>query len=94
MTTIVWRPGLELQQDPGDILDYDLDFTNWLEGETIAAATVTASGCTAVTQATTATAVKVRASAVAGLDASFTVHLTTNSGQEVDRTVRLRSTQL
>lgn len=87
MSIVSWKPGLSIVQDPDAVRDYALDFTKFLEGETLASVDITAAVCTAVQQgALGAASIKIRVSAVAE-GASVRLHLTTSSGQEDDRTV-------
>lgn len=92
MSTIQWKRGIALPQDADAIRDYTFDFTQWLESETIASATVSASNCTAAITASTTTTVKVRVSAV-GNQASITVTPTTNGGQKDDFSINFNLVQ-
>lgn len=88
MTEVVWKPTLLLPQDPDATLDYTLDFTPYLEGDTIDSVTVTGQGCTVEKRTSDATTVTVRVSAVVDR-ASVTASITRASGQRDDRTIKL-----
>lgn len=90
MTQIEWYPGIVVTMDPDAVLDYELDFAEWLGDKTLAAHTVTATGCEATTAAgSTATSVAFRvANVVAG--ATVTVRVEMGDGQKDDFTVRFR----
>ena len=43
-----WMPDLIIPVGSDSVLDYSLDFTDWLEGDTISSVTATVSNCTMV----------------------------------------------
>lgn len=82
-------------KDPSAIKDYKYDWgTNWLAaGETISSATVTVpAGLTKVSQSNTTTTVTVRLSGGTAGPTWIPVvcHITTNQGQEDDRTIYIK----
>lgn len=86
MTSIDWAPGISIAIDPDAILDYTMDFTEWLDGDTIATAVVTGTGCEAAEREVTPTGVVMRVSGVA-VRGAVTVNVATTSGQTDDFTV-------
>jgi hypothetical protein len=87
--------------DPSDVLDYSYDFTAWLgNGEAITAQTVTCSdaGITlnpsahTVTQAAGVVTVWVTGG-VPGTRYDLVCHITTDTGRQTDRTMRLQVVQ-
>ncbi len=93
MSTVQWKPGLAIAQDPDAVRDYAIDFAEFLEGETLASVVVTPTACTATKQSSDDASVKVRVSAVTA-GASVTIHITTSSGQVDDRTINFTPAQL
>lgn len=93
MTTVVWKPGLTLSQDPHAIRDYAFDLADFLEGETLATATATGGNCTASITEQTTDSVKVRVSGVTS-GATMTLHVVTSSGQEDDRSIAFLPIQM
>ena len=87
MAVTNWYPGITLSIDPGAKLDYSLDFTEWLEGGSIAGVTISWENCTTGAPATTGNTVKVRVSGVSG-KASVTFRVTATDGQVDDFTIR------
>lgn len=79
-------------KDPDAVLDYLLDWTAWLSGDTIESHTVTAdTGLTVESTSATDTAVTVWLSGgTAGETYSFTCTIDTAAGRTDDRTSRLR----
>lgn len=35
-----WKPGLVITKDPNSLLDYELDFTDWLEGGSLSGGSI------------------------------------------------------
>lgn len=87
MSTAKWYPGIKLYIDPDAILDYEMDFVEWLEGETIANVVVSAEGCIATALDQTTTTAKYRVSAVTK-GCSVRVRVTTSSGRRRDFTTK------
>lgn len=81
-------------KDPQSVLDYVFDWSAWLaEGETItdSAVTVTSGDVEVDSTSETATAVTAWLSGgTLGTICAVTNHITTNSGREEDKTMRLR----
>ena len=80
------------RKDPQATLDYKLDWTPWLAGDTITAHTVTVdSGVTKTSDAHTDTSVTFWLSGgTVAATYSVTVHITTAQGRQDERTVRVR----
>jgi len=78
-------------KDPEAVLDYRFDWVEWLNGDTITAATVTVTNGTKASQTFTNTTVTAWISGgVAGQVISVNCHITTAAGRQDDRTVRLK----
>ena len=90
MSTIKWSPGVKLDVDPDAILDFTLDFTEWLEGNTITSASVIVTGCTANVTLQTTTSVRFRASAFVG-KGQATIRLVCADGQGDDFTIKFNA---
>jgi hypothetical protein len=87
-----WPYTVPIPKDPNDVLDYQLDCSDWLmTGETITDSTVTVSGLTLSTSAVADTTVTAWVSGgTVGVDGSITFHVTTNSApisRQIDRTL-------
>lgn len=77
-------------KDPNAVLDYTVDFTDWLTvaQDTIASHTVATVGCTKQSSTNDTTKVVVWiAGGTTGTPASATVHITTAAGRIDDRTI-------
>ena len=85
-TQIKWTPGMKIQMDPDAVLDYTFDFTEWLDGGTLAAVNATPTNCVAVAAAIEGATVKVRVSNVQS-GASVKLRATMADGQADDFTV-------
>lgn len=92
MSTAKWYPGITAYIDPDAIMDYEMDFVSWLEGETVASASVQANGCVASISTQTATTVKYRVSAVTN-GSSVRLRVVTSSGRQRDFTTNFRPVQ-
>lgn len=79
-------------KDPDAVLDYMVDWTNWLAGDTIATSTWSAdTGITIDSNTNTTTVATVWLSGgVAGEQYQVTNHIITAMGREDDRTIRIR----
>lgn len=89
MKSVTWKPGLQIPHDPGATEDYVWNWADWLGGETLSSATLTAEdGVTATVQSTDATAVTMRLTGgVAGSRYRVTGHAVSSAGREQNRTV-------
>lgn len=83
--------------DPDAVLTYSWDWSDWLDtGDSVASATVVADPSTGVSVGTPAVAADVVSARVStpGLDGGETVrlvcHITTDNGEEDDRTITLK----
>jgi hypothetical protein len=91
-TTILGR----FSKQPSEILDYDVDFTDWFVGRTdtpVSFVVVAEAGITVVSSARTGDVVKVLLSGgTTGIKYKITVRLTTAAGlvKEADFTVNVR----
>lgn len=83
MNIRVWADGTTVDIDPDARLFYEMDFTAWLEGGTIASATTSAVGCTVGAAIITGNVVRFLVSDVA-TRAVVTVRVVTADGQEDD----------
>lgn len=91
LQSVEWSPRLLLDHDPDAIEVYRVDWTEWLDGETLAASAVFASEITAQIVATTSTTVDIRVSGGAlGATAEVTVRADSSLGRRQDRTLRFR----
>jgi hypothetical protein len=88
MTDIDWAPGISITIDPDAILDYTMDFTEWLNGDTIVTATVSGVACDATEREVTPTGVVFRVSDV-GTRGFVKISVATASGQADDFTVTM-----
>ena len=79
-------------KDPSAVLDYSLDWTDWLEGETISSFTITvdpSGSLTVDSSSDDGSIVSYRLSGgTAGTMYSVTIQITTSAGQVEERTVR------
>lgn len=92
MSTAKWYPSIKLYIDPDAIMDYEMDFVSWLQGETVASANISAVGCTANITDTTGTTVKYRVSNVTK-GSSVRVRVVTSSGRQRDFTTNYAPVQ-
>ena len=90
MISVVWSPRLLLDIDPVDIEVYRVDFSEWLEGETITTATVVGSRIDAVLTTTAASYVDFTASSAMIGECSVEVTATSSAGRRAQRTIRFR----
>ena len=91
--SVTWRRNLTFDKDPDSVLDYTLDFTNWLvDTDTISTIVVTAdTGITVDSSSnTTTTATAWLSGGTAGTAYDVTYHVNTAGGRQVDRTIRIR----
>ncbi len=82
----------EFRKDPQAILDYVIDWSDWLDGDTITASTWTApTGITVDSDSHTTTATTVWLSGgTLGETYSLVNHITTAAGREDDRTIKIK----
>jgi len=80
MSEVQWQVGLTLQADPQAVRDYRFDFSEWLDDDTIANATVVATNCTAAVRNQDDSNVTIRVSEVTK-GAGVTLEITTAGGQ-------------
>jgi carbohydrate-binding DOMON domain-containing protein len=92
MTENKWYPGITIGIDPDAILDYTLDFTQWLEGGALAGVVASATNCICGVASVSGNTAKVRVSAVTE-GASVKLRATTADGQADDFTVRFMPAQ-
>lgn len=90
MAAIKWSPGVTLDVDPDAVLDYSLDFTTYLEGNTIANAVAIPEGCDANVQLQDDNSVRFRASNFAA-KCSATIRITMADGQSDDFTLKFKA---
>lgn len=90
--SIQWSPGLTLHMDPNAVLDYTMDFTDWLDGGTLASVTATEIKCTTGSVTLVGNVAKVRVSAVA-FGASVTLRPTAADSQADDFTLNFTPRQ-
>lgn len=78
-----------IKRDTTAVLDYVWDWTDWLDDDTIASATVTGTGCTVNSQSYTTTKVTAWISGGSTTTAppTATCHITTAAGRQDDRSV-------
>lgn len=78
-------------KDPQAVLDYEWDWSEWLDADTISAHTVTApTGLTVASSSRTSTAVTAWLSGgTAGTSYAVVCHVTTAGGRQDDRTVQV-----
>jgi hypothetical protein len=85
-----WLLGMTISIDEDAILDYEPDFTNWLDGETLAQVQIAPANCEAELRgAVGLTSFTVRVSQVR-LGAAVTLQVTTSSGQYDEFTIFFR----
>ena len=79
----------QFQKDPDAVLDYQVDWSTWLAGDTIQSHTVTApDGLTVDSHSATSTAVTMWLSGGdAGVTYPVVCHIVTAAGREDDRTL-------
>lgn len=90
MISVVWSPRLLLDIDPVDIEVYRVDFSEWLEGETITGATVVGSRIDAMLTTTAASYVDFQASNALIGECTIEVTVTSSAGRRAQRTIRYR----
>ena len=91
--SIRWKKNLTFRKDPDSVLDYVMDYTDWLPtGDTIDSHTVTVdSGITLDSSSNTTTAVTAWLSGgTAGNVYSITYQAVTSGGRTIDRTIRIK----
>ena len=85
------RTGPYLLKDPDSNLDYTFDWTEWLDGDTVASSTVTVTGGTKGTTSNTSTAVTVWVSGgTSNQTITVACKITTSAGRIDERSVRLK----
>lgn len=99
MPTVTWTPKLlPIEMDPDDVRDFKFDFSAWLDGDTVNAASTSAlaEGCTASISATTDTTATLRVTGpgTAGETGKATLRLGTVGGRQSDRSLRFNFKQL
>lgn len=72
--------------DSDAVLDYEFDWSAWLDGDTISSYSLSATGITVDSDSNTTTAVTVWVSAPSS-GATLTCHIVTAAGREDDRTM-------
>lgn len=86
--SIQWYDGIQIRQDPDAVLDWQLDLTDWLEGDTIQSATVDGGGLTVGNVVTTDTSITVWLSGgTAGTNYTVRIRFTTTAGRTDDRSI-------
>lgn len=77
-------------KDPDAVLDYQFDWTTWLNGDTISSYTVTVDGVTLDSDSNTTTAVTAWVSGgTAGAVATVACEIVTAGGRTDERTIKL-----
>jgi hypothetical protein len=78
-------------QDPGDRLDYKIDYTAWLDGDVLTGSTWTVSPAATLSGQTSSDQVAVCwiEGLVNGLDYLMTNHVTTQLGREKERSIKI-----
>ena len=94
LTTVTWRPGLEITQDPDAIEVYRLRFTPWLRGEALQSVDILQDPQDVLTvdviaQGTETVDIRVSGGAQGDVVA-VTVRSSTGTGRQQDRTIRWR----
>lgn len=89
---IIWKSGLQIEQDPQDNLDYEIDLIPFLRGGTVATADVIPNKCTAVIRTISATGLVVRVGAVVR-GSKITIDFLTNNGQNKQFSILFEPTQ-
>ena len=80
-----------LYKDPGAVLDYAFDWTAWLDGDEITTAVVTVDGATKIASSNDTTTVVAWVSAgKAGTVATINCPITTATGRQDERSLRLK----
>lgn len=94
LTTVSWRPGLEIPQDPDDVEVYRLRCTPWLRGEALAGVEILQEPEGALNVdviAQTADTADIQVSGGADGDVVLvTVRMSSTTGRQRDRTIRWR----
>ena len=90
--SVNWKRNITFTKDPDSVLDYIMDFSDWLDTDTITSHTVTVdSGITKDSSSNTTTTVTAWISGgTAGNTYDVTFRITTVGGREIDRTIRIR----
>lgn len=98
--------GKVITRDPDDVLDYVIDATGWLNGDTLSSVSFTVKGVTVDSCSINAAPVVVnptRTIAVGravvfwlsggwpGVDGEITIHITTSGGRQIDRTYQINT---
>lgn len=80
--------GKHYTQDPDDVLDYVIDWSDWLDGDTIASSSWTVDGVTQDDDDNTTTTTTIWISGgTVGVIGSATNHIVTAAGREKDQTI-------
>lgn len=83
-----WQPGITIYMDPNSILDYEFDFTAWLDGNTIDTVTAIASGCSVDQPAVDNNVAKFRVHSLIANQGRVTVRILAEDGQRDDFSLR------
>ena len=86
MVTSKWFIGINININPSAILDYDLDFSEWLDGDVLQQVQAGATGCTGVVRSNTQTSARIRVSNVA-VRGKVVVTVVTATGQSDSFTI-------
>jgi len=87
-TTITWHSGIMAPKDPDAEVDFQFDFTDWLNGDTIATIDVDGGGLTVGTNSTDGSVVTFWLSGgTAGTSYTVRVRITTAAGRIDDRSL-------
>lgn len=91
LQTVEWTPRLLFDHDPDAIEVYRVDWSEWLDGETLVQSAVFPTEINAVIVASTTTTVDIRVSGGAlNATAEVTVRADSSGGRRQDRTLRFR----
>ena len=91
MLSVEWSPRLLIDHDPDAIEVYRVDWSGWLDGETLAANSVIPTDITATIVASTTTTVDIRITGgTLGATAEVVVRADSSGGRRQDRTLRFR----
>jgi len=90
--SVIWKRGLTFIKDPDSVLDYPVNFSDWLGVDTIDSHTVTAeSGLTKDSSSNDSTTVTAWVSGgTVGNTYDLTYHIVTTAGREIDRTIKIK----
>ncbi len=86
----------KFQKDPDEFLDYELDFSKYLQGDTITASTFIAdTGLTVGSHSFTDSTTTVwLSSGAAGTNSTVVNHITTAAGRQVERSITIQCREL